>query len=674
MDFFEHQAVARRNTGRLIVLFLVAVGAIVLMVYGVVLFVLVFRFDPRYQTLWQPRLFAQVASAVLAVIAAGSLWKVRQLARGGAALAERVGGRRLDPASTDPRERRILNVVEEMAIAAGTPVPPVYLLDGERAINAFAAGHDASDAVIGVTRGAVEVLTRDELQGVVAHEFSHILHGDMGLNLQLIGAVYGIELIGGFGRVIVQGGRGARGKKGGAVLLGGVLMLVGGIGSLFGRMIRAAVSRQREFLADAAAVQFTRNPAGVAGALRKIGGFGFGSHLVHPRRGEMSHMFFGSGLPAWDLTDLFGTHPPLEERVRRLDPSFDGTFPTVPLELVVSWPGESAPPRRRGEEMAEAVAHFAAASLEERGRGGVKSGGVPRPNRGLRLADTANAGAARPLLRKTPKPLLERLGSPGPEHVASARALLAEIPPGLLEAARDRSGARALFLALLASGSPEVWDVQASAIGAAEGAAALDRVRAFRSELAPLQPPARLPLAEILTGTLTGLEPRAYDALRALAARLAAADGAVDLSEWILTGLVLRQLDGHFGRRPAARAHYTRLSGLETETAYVLSALAHAAGSGERSAREAFAKAAAELGMDAGHLKPAASCTPRHLEAALATLAELVPLQKRRVLSVCAKVVVVDGRVSTAEAELFRVVANWLECPAPPLLPGQALS
>src|SRR5687768_3464314 len=195
MDFFEHQDVARRNTGRLIFLFLAAVAGIVLMVYGLVIAVFVFRVENRITSLWEPQIFLNTAVAVLAVITAGSLWKMKQIGKGGAAIAQRIGGRRLDPASADPLERRVLNLVEEMAIASGTPVPPVYLLDQERSINAFAAGRHPSDAVIGVTRGAVLVLDREELQGVIAHEFSHVLHGDSELNLQLIGIIHGIELI-----------------------------------------------------------------------------------------------------------------------------------------------------------------------------------------------------------------------------------------------------------------------------------------------------------------------------------------------------------------------------------------------------------------------------------------------------------------------------------------------
>jgi hypothetical protein len=382
-------------------------------------------------------------------------------------------------------------------------------------------------------------------------------------------------------------------------------------------------------------------------------------------------MFFGSGLPSWDLTDLFGTHPPLETRIRRVDPTFDGTFPTVPLELVARWAGEDSAPERRGRDMAAAVAHFAAASLPEGRVAGPKRGGVPHraggPGAQGRVAPSTHA-----FRRSAPKPLLERLGDPGPEHLAHARALLAGIPPVLTEAARDRQGARALAYALLTSPDPDVWERQARLVSAEE-APLTPRVTASREALQKTTASVRLPLAEMLAGTLTELDAAEYEAFRVLAHRLVDLDGEVDLSEWILVSLLIRQLDGHFARRRGSRARYTRLSGLETEIAYVLSVLVHAAGAGEDGARHAFAKASAELRLAAGHLRPAAECSPRRVEAALEILAQLVPLQKRRLLSACAAAVAVDGQVSPSEAELFRVIAAWLDCPAPPLLPGQTI-
>jgi Zn-dependent protease with chaperone function len=332
MDFFEAQEEARRRTRRLVGLFAAAVLAIILAIYIPAHLLAgpgpVGRFDPA--------LFGIVAGGVLLLVGAGSGYRTLQLRRGGPAVAELLGGRRIAPETTDPEERRLVNVVEEMAIASNLPVPAIYIMDDEEGINAFAAGHSPEDAAVAVTRGTLRSLTRDELQGVIAHEFSHILNGDMRLNLRLMGLLFGILLLAVVGRLLLNvrsgparrggsgSGGGKRGGDGRVVLIGLVLILVGYIGVFFGRLIQAAVSRQREFLADAAAVQFTRNPAGIGGALLKIEtsgeGGGAGSGVQNPHAEEAGHLFFASNLRRRALRGL-ATHPPLEERIRRIDPA-----------------------------------------------------------------------------------------------------------------------------------------------------------------------------------------------------------------------------------------------------------------------------------------------------------------------------------------------------------------
>ena len=265
---------------------------------------------------------------------------------GGTVVAERLGGRRVFPNTIDPAERRLLNVVEEMALASGVPVPPVFLLSEEQGINAFAAGYSPSDAVVGVTRGCAEQLTRDELQGVVAHEFSHILNGDMRLNMRLIGVLHGILLMGLIGRELLRlgafGGGGALATKTTApphlLVIGLAFMIIGFLGLFIGNLIKAAVSRQREYLADASAVQFTRNPEGIAGALKRIGAAVFGSKLATPRAAEASHMYFAEG-----ISSLFATHPPLNDRIARIEPQWDGKYPAaLPADAVVGIGSDAA--------------------------------------------------------------------------------------------------------------------------------------------------------------------------------------------------------------------------------------------------------------------------------------------------------------------------------------------
>ncbi len=269
MDFFASQDRARRNTGLLIFYFVIAVALIIVSIYAVLAAAFVGFADPRTGvTPWSAELFLLVALGTIAVVSLGSLYKTYSLSSGGRAVAEMFGGRLIDPTTSDPQQRRVLNVVEEMAIASGTPVPPVYVMADERGINAFAAGFAPSDAVIAVTQGTIDNLTRDELQGVVAHEFSHILRGDMRLNIRLMGVLYGILVISMIGWIIFRstagGGRmyARNDKKGGnpLPLVGLALFVIGYVGVFFGKLIKSAVSRQREYLADASAVQFTRNP------------------------------------------------------------------------------------------------------------------------------------------------------------------------------------------------------------------------------------------------------------------------------------------------------------------------------------------------------------------------------------------------------------------------------
>ena len=343
MDFFERQEQAHRSTKLLVVYFITGVVLLIAVIYLAVV-VLFAGIGSRHRhrsyqegygkqselALWNPQLLFGVAVGTLAVIGIGSAFKTMELSRGGSSVATMLGGRLVNSNSTDPDERKLLNVVEEMALASGVPVPPVYVLETENGVNAFAAGHSTSDAVVAVTRGCMKLLSRDELQGVIGHEFSHILNGDMRLNLRLTGIIFGIISLAVIGRILFYTRGGSRNNRNALPLLGLVLLFVGWIGVFFGRLIQAAVSRQREFLADASSVQFTRNPGGITGALKKIGGLSYGSKLKNAHAGEAAHMFFGNGM-AEPFFGLLATHPPLTERIRAFEPGFNGKFPPVSL-------------------------------------------------------------------------------------------------------------------------------------------------------------------------------------------------------------------------------------------------------------------------------------------------------------------------------------------------------
>ena len=312
-NFFQQQDSARRKTFQLVVYFVLAILILIALVYGLLLALSMYSAHEPVSW-WQPELLLFAAPAVGLVVGGASAFKVAQLASGGQAVALMMGGEEVPGTTTDARQKRLLNVVEEMALAAGVPVPPVYVLE-EPGINAFAAGYAPGDAVVAVSQGCLNYLTRDELQGVVAHEFSHILNGDMRLNIRLIGLIFGIMALSIIGRMLMftSGGRssGRNDSRGGLMLLGLGVFVLGLAGAFFGRLIMAAVSRQREYLADASAVQFTRNSDGIGGALKKIGGLAKGSRIDNPQAAEAGHMFFANAFAGEGLAGLLATHPPL---------------------------------------------------------------------------------------------------------------------------------------------------------------------------------------------------------------------------------------------------------------------------------------------------------------------------------------------------------------------------
>jgi Zn-dependent protease with chaperone function len=648
MDFFQNQEVARKKTGLLVLYFVLAVILVILSVYVAIVAVLQAA-EPRgpentvrsSNDLWNPELFGMVALGTSSLVAGGSLYKIAALAGGGHTVAELMGGRLLHPDNAGPDERRLLNVVEEMAIASGVPVPAVYLLENESGINAFAAGHKPGDAVIGVTAGTVKTLSRDELQGVIAHEFSHILNGDMRLNIRLMGVLFGILVIGLTGWIIFRSSTGGGYIRVGSrdddrrgfnplPLIGLALYLIGYVGVFFGNLIKAAVSRQREFLADASAVQFTRNPDGIAGALKKIGALAEGSTIRDAHAEEASHMFFGNAVGG--LGQLFGllaTHPPLAERVRRIDPSFNGDFSQVRLDT----PREEAPRR---------------APLRPAIRPGV-------------MALTA-AGA------------VDSVGTLDQEHIDYAAGLKESIPRSLLEAARDPVGAQAAVFALLIDPGETVRNAQFDWLNAYALPVAVRELRKLLADAQRLAPEARLPLVELATPALCRMTPAQFhDFIRTVEA-LVHADRTMTLFEFALQRLLIRHVVAYFVRTKPRSVKYTTREPLAVPTAVVLSALAQAGARTAEDAGRAFAQGVRALGWRGVRLDmaPPGSVGLAEVGAALEELARAAPALKRQILHSCATCVIVDGAVTVEEGELLRAVSDSLGCPMPPLIAGPA--
>jgi len=596
MNFFQHQERARRRTLLLALYFLLALAAVVAAV----------NLACWLAWQWWPLpgaaaggwfagdAFWWVTLGTLGLLLAGSLRKAWQLRHGGESLAAMLGAREIASHSGDPAERRLRNVVEEMSLAAGTIMPRTYVLPGETGINAFVAGPTPSRAVLVVTEGALAQLDRDELQGVVAHEFSHILNGDVRINLRLMAALAGILTVGKLGEFLLHmSPTSDRRRNGGLLILAGlVLMAIGYAGLFFGRLIKAAISRQRERLADASAVQFTRQPAGLAGALIKIRN-GNGSHLRSVHAEDLSHMGFAETL-AFRLRRLLATHPTLDQRLHTLG------------------------------------AHWAA-----RARVRARTDSSPSP---------------------APVPS-ERIGRLDDDNLGYARTLVDTLPAGLYQALHAQEGAECVLYALA------LGDVRPPpALRRGRRAALVDQVAALGTRL-------RLPLLDLALATLRQAPPERRPVILKQLRTLTARRRDQDLLCWALTAIAERHLGAP--RRALPRPDIHRLAAVANDIQVVFSALAWAGDSARGTALSGFQRATHGL-LPAGRLLLAPErCTPNRLDPAIARLARLTPLLKAPLIDAAADLVLADGQVQVAEAELLRALCTLLDSPMPPLFPSK---
>ncbi len=631
MDFFAHQDKARRNTWVLLALFAAAVCCIVVIINLLVAFFLWSQQldnDSYYEAVafadyLTPKRFVAISLTVLLVIGCAIAFKWKQLRAGGRAVAESLGGKRIFPNSDDPDQQRVLNVVEEMAIASGMPVPPVYLLASERGINAFAAGHTTADAVIGVTTGLIEHLDRDQIQGVIAHEFSHILNGDMRLNLRLVALLAGIVFVTQAGRVLLESNsrhhHSSRNKKGGSVaMLGLGFLITGSIGTIFANLIKASISRQREYLADASAVQFTRNPDGIAGALKVIGGYSFGSTLAAARASETSHMFISNALGKFAS---FDTHPPLDDRIRRIQPRWDGRFTPTPL-------------KPRDDTERTTVAETANVLLKHND-----------------LATTVATVAA--------------LG----EMDKAVPAKPAALPPAWQQWAHDPAGgAINLVYALLFSHNPDIKQQQLQLLIAAEQCDQADPLLlAMLAQRDKLDAAHRLPLLALSVPALKAMSPRQYQRFRANIRLLIDADQQCDLFEWCMLSLLNHYLEAEFAPSETVVAATPSEATIGAGFQVVLSALVYYGETEEAKRAAAFGRGCNTAGLyTLSLLSPEQLSLPAFMRA-VDRLARAKPLLKNRMLRGLIKGALVDQHLSTTEREMLQAIAAAMDCPLPTL-------
>jgi Zn-dependent protease with chaperone function len=640
MDFFGRQAETRRLSRWLVLLFILAVGAIVVAIDAVaVVAVSILTSNnggmlaaEEVRFVDYPLVIAITTVVVLGTIFVSSLVRTASLSAGGSSIAQSLGGTRVSADTTDPLRRRLMNVVEEMAIASGVPVPQVYVLEREAGINAFAAGHNPANAAVAVTRGALVNLNRSELQGVIAHEFSHVLNGDMRLSTRLIGWLFGLTVVAMVARLVLRHmPRGGGGRKGGAaiavIMAAAVIVLVlGWIGLFFGRLIQAAVSRKRESLADASAIQFTRDREGLRGALVKIGALGVGSRFTDTDAEEVAHLLFASGLQR-----AFATHPPLVERIREIDPRFD------PKEF-------EAVRQRMNEERAEAVGGAETGEQAAAKLGGLMEGAIV-------LAPAMIAGL---------------VANPATEHVLQAQGLLSSLPPGIRQVARDPERAAALFLALALDPTADGRQRQLSFIHAQLGGGFHDGVVELLPSVDALTAVQRMPALMQVFAALHTLPRDERVALVKCLNGLLTREGRISAFAYAMRKLSQVQLQDELDPRRRMAGRLT-LTAAQNELQILFSILAMHGSEDETEAQRAY-----EIGME--ELLPRnrppfkrEGYWPPRLDHALTRLDGLQPAAKEMLVKALVRTISHDRHMTVAESELLRAICAALHCPLPPL-------
>jgi Zn-dependent protease with chaperone function len=625
MDFFEAQDEARKKTKWLVLWFVLAVIGVVV---AVDLLVIALVDEGPNQ------IYIVITASVLTggIMLAASGYKTTQLSAGGSVVAEDLGGRLVMPGSADFEEKRLLNIVSEMALASGMPVPQVYLLDHEEGINAFAAGTEPSNAVIGVTRGCLQRLSREELSGVIAHEFSHIINGDMRLNMRLMGLVFGLVVISIIGRGMVQllrfqGGSSRRNnKEGGNVmlvlfLLGLGLLVIGGLGSLFGRLIQAAVSRQREFLADASSVQFTRNPDGIVGALKKIGGSEIGSKIKAPKAVEASHMFFSNG----GMFNFFlMTHPPLDVRIRAVQKNWDGKFESSEIKPI------TADRNTKNEERNGPLDALP---------GAVVLGAVSGIGQGER------------------------------RRISTGQQLHQGISQRWRKAIHDREEAQAVIFGLLLNKDEKFLSKEVSFLEEEAGGEAKELALKWQAEARGLHSARKIALVEMALPTLRSLSPLEYERFRDIMRWLIASDGQVELFEFMIQRVIERHLGSYFERKAFRNIAYHQFDRLLPEANILVSTVSEIGAGCADDAEAAYLEATSDW---KDRLDRKGVSSHDELDEALDKFSQASPLVKRQILVACVTAAARDGKLSSREAELLRTIADSIGCPLPPF-PGEVV-
>lgn len=648
MNFFEHQEKARKQSRWIIAAFIGVTLLIILVIDALVLLLMgsqgmlltdqsgVPSFNIFNPNVWLANSKMMIISSLIVggVISISSLGKIVSLRSGGGKVAQNLGGMIVTADTKDPLRRRLYNVVEEIALASGVPVPEIYVMENEPGINAFAAGYSPADAAVAVTQGALEKLNRSELQGVIAHEFSHIFNGDMRINIKMMGVIFGIMVIAILGRKFLVTSRyrvsSSRNKNGGGIIVIGLgLMVVGYIGLFFARWMKSSLSRQREYLADASAVQFTRDPSSISGALKKIAAYQHSSYLNVDGE-EVSHMLFGSSAKSL----MFATHPPLVDRIQRLERGFKET------DI-----GELAEKLRKQEQREHVQAEIA--EKEQERKNNKKLGG------GFFEVDT----------------MVNNIGNPAIERIAAAAVLASSLSDGLSNAAHSLEWAPEVLFYCLLDQDKELREKQRLIVTKFMGDISEKKVSYLLNENGLVSSTQRLPLLDISFPSLKRRPVSELQKILHTVHELSIIDNRIDAFEYLLSRLISKYLhDSDIPNR--TRLHGNgKLKNCIEELTLVVSAIAAHGQNSETSEGLQKAQRAFRNGMESAGIKHKNLIFNNDwhikMDAALNALVKLTPADKQKVVVALARTVLDDQDIITAEQEMLRVICALINVPLP---------
>lgn len=651
-NFFIRQEEARRNAKKLVFLFAIAVVAIIVVIYLALRMIWLIHLSPDHSSpysvwtfngysWWDPLTFFVIATIVSSIILIASIIKTNQLRGGGKAVAEMLGGTLISGNTKELKERQLLNVVEEMAIASGVPVPLVFVLNNENGINAFAAGLTLNDSAVAVTRGALNNLSREELQGIIGHEFSHILNGDTRLNVQLIGIIFGIMVIGIIGGKILQGVRGSRKGGGPIILIGLVFWIVGYIGFFMGRLIQSAVSRQKEYLADASAVQFTRNPTGIVGALKKIGGYIKGSKIDSASASQASHMFFGESHRSVLFSKFLATHPPLMDRIKRLDPHFKEELTAV----------------KSTQDIYQAPVYEAPISS---------------------LQESAPVTQVVTPVAANPQDVIHLVGNPSQTSLIQAKATLESISDTIKQTVNTPAGAASVIYALLLGSDCRERENQLSALyRSVVTKGDIERIQRLCDVTAVLKEDQKLPLVELAVPQLRLLTEKERHNFLDMINALIIADKKTSLFEffiyWMINQYLIRDKEDLF-----AKTTFFHIHQVQYDILIILKALANSGNIGNENAAQAAFQAGVtqipELAAKNHEFVYSESMNFDLIGSSLQQLSYASFQIKQSVVDACAYCAFADKTITIAEFEMLRVLSLTLHCPLPPFVTDKSLN